>query len=286
MKKKYKKVYSLAHQAGYRNYTVRDLLDLKGKNKLTQINVISPEEAKAAELANIDLIITGGNKLKEIREAAPNTFLTCGVQYTDHESKESITKKCFELIEIGVDSIHTNSWNLNFIKYVSDFKIPLQGHVGFVPMKSTWTGGVKPVGKNLSEAIKIYEEIKKLEKIGCWAVEVECVPADILGEITKMTEMLTISIGSGGNADVQFLFAEDILGYHFNSTKTPRHAKSYNNFERIYNNVHKERVNAFRKFQSDVKLKKFPSKKHSIMANKDELVKFINLASKFKYENK
>ena len=33
MKKKYKKVYSLAHQAGYRNYTVRDLLELKGKNE-------------------------------------------------------------------------------------------------------------------------------------------------------------------------------------------------------------------------------------------------------------
>ena len=38
MLKKYKKIYSLAHQARYRNYTVRDLLELKGKKKLTQIN--------------------------------------------------------------------------------------------------------------------------------------------------------------------------------------------------------------------------------------------------------
>ena len=161
MKNKYKKVYSLGHKSGYRNYTVRHLLDLKGKKKLTQINVVSPEEAAAAELANIDLIIAGEEKLQEIRQAAPNTFLTCGIKYTEHESKESITKKCFELINIGVDSIHTNSWNVNFIKYVSDFNIPLQGHVGFVPMKSTWTGGVKPVGKTLKEAIKIYEEIKE-----------------------------------------------------------------------------------------------------------------------------
>ena len=285
MKNKYKKVYSLTHKAGFRNYTVKDLLDIKSKKKLTQINVISPEEAKAAEMANIDLIITGGNRLKEIREAAPNTFLTCGIQYSDHESRESITKKCFELIEIGVDSIHTNSWNLNFIKYVSDFKIPLQGQVGFVPMKSTWTGGVKPVGKNLSEAIKVYEEIKKLEKIGCWAVEVECVPADVLAEITKMTKMLTISIGSGGKGDVQFLFAEDILGYHFDSIKTQRHAKNYKNFDKIYNNLHKERVVAFRKFQSDVESKKFPSQKHSVMADEKELVKFKNLASKFKDGN-
>ena len=286
MKNKYKKVYSLAHKSGYRNYTVRDLLDLKGKKKLTQINVVSPEEAAAAELANIDLIITGEDKLQEIRQAAPNTFLTCGIKYTEHESKESITKKCFELINIGVDSIHTNSWNVNFIKYVSDFNIPLQGHVGFVPMKSTWTGGVKPVGKTLKEAIKIYEEIKELEKIGCWAVEVECVPADILAEITKITQMLTISIGSGSKGDVQFLFAEDILGYHFDSETTPRHAKSYRNFDKIYSTIQKERINAFKKFQSDVELKKFPSKKHSVMADKKELIKFTNLISNFRHGNK
>ena len=286
MKNKYKKVYSLAHKSGYRNYTVRDLLDLKGKKKLTQINVVSPEEAAAAELANIDLIIAGEEKLQEIRQAAPNTFLTCGIKYTEHESKESITKKCFELINIGVDSIHTNSWNVNFIKYVSDFNIPLQGHVGFVPMKSTWTGGVKPVGKTLKEAIKIYEEIKELEKIGCWAVEVECIPADILAEITKITPMLTISIGSGSKADVQFLFAEDILGYHFDSARTPRHAKSYRNFDKIYSTIQTERINAFKKFQSDVELKKFPSKKHSVMADKKELIKFTNLISNLQHGNK
>ena len=31
MKKKYKKVFSLSLQSGYRNYTVRDLLETKGK---------------------------------------------------------------------------------------------------------------------------------------------------------------------------------------------------------------------------------------------------------------
>ena len=64
MKSKYKKVYSLTHKAGFRNYTVRDLLDLKSKKKLTQINVVSPEEAAEKlgaacrkELANLVGII-------------------------------------------------------------------------------------------------------------------------------------------------------------------------------------------------------------------------------------
>lgn len=284
MKNRYKKVYSLSHQAGYRNYTVKDLLELKGRKKMTQIHVISPEEASAAEDAGIDMIVTNTNRLKEIREAAPNTFLTCGPNYTRHETKEKMMKEVFELVRIGVDSIHTNSWNINFIKYLSEFKIPFQGHVGLVPMKSTWTGGVKPVGKKSSEAIKIYNDIKKLEEIGAWAVEVECVPEDVLREITKRTEILTISIGSGKYGDIQFLFGEDILGYNLSSTKTPRHAKSYKNFNKIHNDIQKERVNAFKKFQLEVTERKFPLKKHSIMAEKKELEKFKKLIKKNNYD--
>ena len=39
MKNKYKKIYTLAHKSEYRNYTVRDLLDLKGK-KVRVMNLI------------------------------------------------------------------------------------------------------------------------------------------------------------------------------------------------------------------------------------------------------
>ena len=280
MKSKYKKVYSLAHQAGYRNYTVRDLINLKSKKKLTQINVISAEEAAAAEIAGIDMIICGVDKLKEIREAAPNTFLTCGIKYTEHTSKESMIRNVFELLEIGVDSIHTNSWNIKFIKYLSDFNIPFQGHVGFVPMKSTWTGGVKPVGKTSKEAMKVYNDIKELEMIGAWAVEVECVPEDILKEISNQTKVLTISIGSGRYGDVQFLFGEDILGYHFNSNETPRHAKKYKDFNKIYEKLQNERILAFKEYQKDVVSKKFPSKNNVVFAEKKELEKFKKLIKK------
>ena len=226
------------------------------------------------------MIICGVDQLKEIREAAPNTFLTCGIKYTEHASKESMMKKVFELIEIGVDSIHTNSWNINFIKYLSNFNIPFQGHVGFVPMKSTWTGGVKPVGKSSAEAIKVYHDIKELEKIGAWAVEVECVPEDVLKEITKDTKALTISIGSGRYADIQFLFGEDILGYHFNSTKTPRHAKKYKDFNKTYEKLQKDRIDAFKEYQKDVVSKKFPSKNNVVFAEKKELEKFKKLIKK------
>ena len=61
-----------------------------------------------------------------------------------------------------------------------------------------------------------------------------------INEITKKTNMITISIGSGNRSDAQFLFAEDILGC--GSIKMPRHAKQYRNFNRIYENLQKERI--------------------------------------------
>ena len=39
MKKKYNKVYSISLEPGYRNYTVRDLIELKGKKKLNPQNL-------------------------------------------------------------------------------------------------------------------------------------------------------------------------------------------------------------------------------------------------------
>ena len=157
------------------------------------------------------------------------------------------------------------------------FNIPFQGHAGFVPSQTTWIGGIRAYGKNFEEAKQIYNHVKKIENTGAWAVEIECIPEKIMSEINKTTNMLTISIGSGQSTDIQFLFAEDILGY--STIKTPRHAKVYRNFINLYKKIQKERVNAFKEFKRDVTLKKFPSKKNIISIDKDELSlfrKFIN----------
>lgn len=105
-------------------------------------------------------------------------------------------------------------------------------------------------------------------------------PEDVLKEITKDTKALTISIGSGRYADIQFLFGEDILGYHFNSTKTPRHAKKYKDFNKTYEKLQKDRIDAFKEYQKDVVNKKFPSKNNVVFAEKKELEKFKKLIKK------
>ena len=273
MKKKFKKVFSINLEPGYRNYTVKDLIDLKGKTKLSQILVSNVKEAGAAEEAGVDLILArADDNFRNIRLAAPKTFITAAIPFIKYSNKEKIAKKALEILEMGADSIHCGSWNLNFMKYLNDFRIPFQGHAGLVPRLSTWIGGVKAYGKNSSEALELYNSIKSIEATGAWGIELECVPEDLVEALTKKTKMLTISIGSGKKADAQFLFAEDILGQ--SSIDFPRHAKMYRNFSKIEDNLQKERISAFKEFVRDVKKQKFPQKKHSINIEKKELKKF------------
>jgi len=280
MKKKYKRVFSINNDLGYRNYTVRDLINLKGKRKLTQIRVTTVEEARAAEEAGIDLLLTGpGKDFPSIRKAASKTFMTVGVPFIENPSKREATKKAFEVIEAGADSLMCQNWNLEWMKHLSKFRIPFQSHVGFIPRRTTWIGGIRSFGKTANEALELFKDVKDIEETGAWGIEVELVPENILEIITKQTSLFTISIGSGIAADAQFLFAEDILGQ--SKIKFPRHAKKYKDFNKMYEKLQKERINAFREYQRDVVNKKFPSKNNVVIANKKELEKFKKLIEKF-----
>ena len=271
--KKYKRVFSINNDLGYRNYTVRDIIQLKGKKKLTQVRVTNAEEAAAAEEAGIDLLLTGpGPEFSKIRKAAAKTFMTVGVPFIQNPSKRDATKKAFEIIEAGADSLMCQNWNLDWMKHLSKFRIPFQSHVGFIPRRTTWIGSIRSFGKKANEALELFKDIKDIEETGAWGIEVELVPQNILAEITKMTSLVTISIGSGNAADSQFLFAEDILGQ--SQIQFPRHAKKYANFEKLMQKIQNERINAFREFNSEVKKNKFPSKKNLITIEKKELMNF------------
>ena len=284
MVKKYKRVFSINNDLGYRNYTVRDLIDLKGEKKLTQIAVTNVKEAIAAEEAGIDLILTGpGLNFPAIRKAAAKTFMTVGIPFIQNPSKREATKKAFEIIEAGADSLMCQNWNLDWMKHLSKFRLPFQSHVGFIPRRTTWIGGIRSFGKTATEAMELYRDVKDIENTGAWGIEVELVPQNILSIITKETSLITISIGSGNAADAQFLFAEDILGH--SKIKFPRHAKKYKNFDKLQNNIQNQRINAFKEFKSEVQKNKFPTKKHSISINKNELTNFKKFLNKNNVEN-
>ena len=263
-----KRVMTLGGAYGTRNYTVRDLRDIKGQRVLCETLPFTPEEAAAAEAAGIDTMKvrydpSSPESALAIRRAAPNTFMSFSVALTTAATEAEAVRLGYDAMNIGADGIMCQ-WSPALVRAATDAGIPVEGHAGLVPRRSTWTGGLRAVGKTLDEAIWVFEEIQKLEDAGAWAVEVEVIPAELLAEISTRTSLVTSSIGAGSGGDIQFLFAEDILGN--NPPPWPRHAKQYRNLYKMQQELQAERIAGFEDYIKDVNSGKFPAPEHIINA--------------------
>ncbi len=272
-----KRIMTLGGAYGTRNYTVKDLRDQKGKRVLVETLAFTPEEAAAAEEAGIDTMKVRFDPKRpepavEIRKAAPNTFMSFSVPLVAAATADEAVRIAYQAMELGADGIMCQ-WSPRFISAAAEAGVPVQGHAGLVPRKSTWTGGLRAVGKTLDEALWIYREIKRLEEAGAWAVEVEVIPAALLAEITKRTKLLTSSIGAGSGGDIQFLFAEDILGN--NRPPYPRHSKQYRNLYKMREAMQAERIAGFREFAQDVRSGAFPGPEHVVNAPEGLINEFL-----------
>ena len=271
------RIMTLGGAYGTRNYTVKDLRDQKGVRVLVETVPFTPEEAAAAEEAGIDTMkvrFDPNNPAPAIamREAAPHTFMAFSVPLIAAASEEEAIRLGYKAMSVGADAIMCQ-WSPKFISAAAEAGIPVQGHAGLVPRKSTWTGGLKAVGKTIDEAMWVYEEIKKFEAAGAYAVEVEVIPEDLLKEISKRTTLLTSSIGAGSGGDMQFLFAEDILGN--NPPPYPRHSKQYRELYKLKQKMQELRVSGFKEFVQDIKEGGFPGPEHVIPTPSGLIEEFV-----------
>ena len=272
------RIMTLGGAYGTRNHTVKGLRDLKGKRVLVETLPFSPEEAAAAEEAGIDTMKVRFDPAHPelaaaVRQAAPNTFMAFSVALVAAASEVEAVRLGYDAMAIGADAIMCQ-WSPRFVAAAAEAGIPVQGHAGLVPRKSTWTGGLSAVGKTLDEAMWVYGEIKALENAGAYAVEVEVIPEQLLIEISKRTTLLTSSIGAGSGGDIQFLFADDILAN--NAPPYPRHSKQYRNLYKMKQEMQAERVAGFKEFVDDVREGRFPGPEHVIKASQDVIGAFVD----------
>ena len=283
-----KTVVSINGEYSKRNFTVFDIQSLKGQRQLTKTLPFSPEEAAAAEEAGIETLNVRYNPERpelasDIRKAAPNTFMTFAMPMNVAKSSYEVLNACFNAMELGADSIMCGGWSIDFVEVAAKSGLPVEGHVGLVPRKSTWTGGLKTVGKTFVQAEQLFLDLRHLEAAGAWAVEIEVVPQNILSVLVKNSNLVVTSIGSG-KADIQFLFAEDILGDSKN--RYPRHSKQYANLQIMRDRLQLERVTAFKGYINEVKSDKFPSKEHLVQADPEVERRLIELIEKKTYSER
>jgi hypothetical protein len=162
---------------------------------------------------------------------------------------------------VGGDAVYWAASLETIAKLAAD-GIPVIGHVGLVPSKATWTGGFRAVGNTATGALSVYASVKQLEAAGAIGAEIEVVPERVATEIARRTPLILLSMGSGRDADAQYLFAEGVLG----STRghRPRHAKTYRNFAAEFESPQKMRVEAFTEFKADADSGAYPEAKHIV----------------------
>jgi 3-methyl-2-oxobutanoate hydroxymethyltransferase len=253
--------------------TVADIRALKGKRQLSMLYVDTLDEARAASAAGIDMLsIIDPVWTPQMREAAGNCFVQVGLLYGELCTYEDYIRAAHRAIRIGGDCCYCSA-SIEIITRLAAEGIPLVGHVGLIPSKATWTGGFKAVGKTADSAIKVFEDVKKLEAAGAFGAELEVVPDRVAAEITKRTSLIMLGMGAGPHADAQYLFAEDVLGC--TRGHQPRHAKVYRNFRAEYDRLQAERIAAFNEFKADVASGAYPQPQHAVAIEDAEFEAFM-----------
>ncbi len=130
--------------------------------------------------------------------------------------------------------------------------VPVMGHLGLTPQSIYKFGTYTVRAREEEEAEKLKEDAKLLEELGCFAIVLEKIPAELAKEVSESLKIPTIGIGGGSHADGQVLVTHDMLGI----TKDfhPR-------FIRRYLDLFEEIKVAVEHYITDVKSQDFPSKK-------------------------
>lgn len=255
--------------------TIADLRALKGKGQMTMLRVTTLDEAAAAEQAGIDIASVPGELVThpKYREVAPTLFSMTGQTHLEAGTRDDYLRWACKVMLAGADAVYC-SGGLGTVEHVAREHIPVVGHVGLVPSRATWTGGMKAVAKTAQVAMALMDEVRAYEAAGAFAVEIEVVPVEVASEISCRVGILLWSMGAGPGCDAQYLFAEDILGT--NRGHMPRHSKIYRNFAAEYDQLQAERIAAFREFNADVVSGAYPEEKHVVRMTPEELTAFRN----------
>jgi 3-methyl-2-oxobutanoate hydroxymethyltransferase len=253
--------------------TIADLRAQKGKGQYTMLRVMNLEEAEAAEQAGIDIVSVPDHLVTHprYREVAPTLFSMTGQTHLEAGTRDDYLRWACRVMNAGADAVYC-SGGLGTVEHVAREHIPVVGHVGLVPSRATWTGGMKAVAKTAKGALALLDEIRAYEAAGAFAVEIEVVPEEVATEINRRVGILLWSMGAGAGCDAQYLFAEDILGT--NRGHMPRHSKVYRNFAAEYDRLQAERVAAFKEFIADVVSSAYPEDKHVVKMAAAELSAF------------
>jgi 3-methyl-2-oxobutanoate hydroxymethyltransferase len=129
--------------------------------------------------------------------------------------------------------------------------IPVMGHLGLTPQSIYKFGTYTVRAREEVEAEKLLEDAKLLEQLGCFALVLEKIPAELAKKVAEAVKIPVIGIGAGGDVDGQVLVLHDMLG--LTTEFSPR-------FLRRYMDLYDQMTTAIKQYVIDVKSNDFPNK--------------------------
>jgi 3-methyl-2-oxobutanoate hydroxymethyltransferase len=135
--------------------------------------------------------------------------------------------------------------------------IPVMGHVGLTPQSVHKLGGYLVQGKDEERAQALLRDAQELQAAGCYAIVLECIPAELARFITGRLEVPTIGIGAGPHCDGQVLVLNDLLGLDLSFK--PK-------FVKRFGSVGEAVTEAVQGYVREVREQTFPADEHSFHA--------------------
>lgn len=169
------------------------------------------------------------------------------------DSKEALRSSIRIMKESGAHAVKLEGGSQikGSIERILQAGIPVMGHLGLTPQSIYKFGTYTVRAKQEEEAEQLINDAKMLEKVGCFSVVLEKVPAKLAEKISKKISIPVIGIGAGRNVDGQVLVIHDMLG--MSKEFNPRFLRRYLDLNQII-------TDAVSKYSTEVKSEDFPNK--------------------------
>ena len=181
-------------------------------------------------------------------------------------SADDAVKSAMRLVaEGGVEAVKLEGGfeYVEVIRRIVRAGVPVMGHIGLTPQSVHKMGGYIVQGKDSDKAQQLLKDARALEAAGCYAIVLECVPAELARIITAQLRIPTIGIGAGPHCDGQVLVLNDLLG--MDDAFVPKFVKR---FAEIGASVR----GAISTYVGEVKAQTFPDDAHSFHSSTVRLV--------------
>jgi 3-methyl-2-oxobutanoate hydroxymethyltransferase len=260
----------------YKRVTTKSLVEMKSNGeKISMLTAYDYSMAKIVDSAGVDVILVGDSASNvmaghettlpitldqmiyhatSVVRAIDRALVVVDLPFGSYQSdpKEALRSAIRIMKESGGHAVKLEGGKeiKESIKRILNAGIPVMGHLGLTPQSIYKFGTYTVRAKEEEEAEKLKEDAKLLEKIGCFAIILEKIPAKLAKEVAESVNIPVIGIGAGNGVDGQVLVIHDLLGmtHEFN----PR-------FLRRYMNLYEDMGAAISQYVDDVKKVDFPN---------------------------